>query len=83
MVRLVSTILAAVLALSAAPLAAGQGLQTGAVRGVVKDTTGALVPQVTVHAESPALLGGRVATSDAAGAYLLQGLAPGAYRHEN
>ena len=79
MVRLVSTILVAVLALSAAPLAASQGLQTGAVRGVVKDTTGALVPQVTVHAESPALLGGRVAISDAAGAYLLQGLAPGAY----
>lgn len=81
MVRLFTATVIVLLALSSAPGTGtlAQGLQTGSVRGVVKDTTGQVVPQVTVRAESPAQQGARVTTSDAAGAYLLQGLAPGAY----
>ena len=81
MVRLFSATFVALLALSSATGSAAQGVQTGSVRGVVKDTTGQVVPQVTVRAESPAQQGARVTTSDAAGAYLLQGLAPGAVLH--
>src|SRR5687768_9933340 len=79
MVRLLSATFVAVLALGLAPIASPQGLQTGSVRGVVKDATGQVVPAVTIHAVSSALQGGRFTTSDDAGAYLLQGLAPGEY----
>ena len=79
MIRLFTATLVAFLALSSAPGSFAQGLQTGSVRGVVKDTTGQVVPQVTVRAESSAQQGARVTMSDAAGAFLLQGLAPGAY----
>src|SRR5688500_7713360 len=79
MVRLLSATFVAVLALGLAPTASPQGVQTGSVRGVVKDATGQVVPAVTIHAVSSALQGGRVTTSDDAGAYLLQALAPGEY----
>ena len=80
MTRLFSATFVAVLALGLAPSAYAQGLQTGSVRGVIKDATGQVVPAVTIHAVSPAQQGGRVTTSDDAGAYLLQGLSPGEYR---
>ena len=48
------------LSLLSAPHAAAQGVQTGSVRGVVRDATGMVVAQATIHAESPALLGSRV-----------------------
>src|SRR5687767_3835132 len=79
MVGLFSASLVALFALSFAPDTAAQGIQTGSVRGVVTDTTGHPVPQVTVRAESAALQGSRVTMSDDAGAYLLQGLTPGTY----
>lgn len=78
MVRLLSALVALVTLLSASH-AAGQGVQTGSVRGVVQDATGMVVAQATIHAESPALLGSRVTASDDAGAYQFQGLAPGLY----
>ena len=78
MVRFISATLVALLALSGVD-ASAQGLQTGSVRGVVKDTMGDVVPHVAVRAESPALLAPRVTTTDAAGAYQLQGLVPGSY----
>jgi hypothetical protein len=56
-----------------------QGVQTGSVRGVVRDATGLVLPQATVRAESPAQQGGRVTDTDQAGAYRLTGLAPGDY----
>ncbi len=56
-----------------------QGVQTGSVRGVVRDATGLVLPQATVRAESPAQQGDRGTTTDQAGAYRLAGLAPGDY----
>ncbi len=79
MVRFGSATLVAVLALASGVSTHAQGLQTGAIRGVIKDVTGQVVPFVAIHAVSPAQQGARETTSDEAGAYQLQGLAPGQY----
>jgi len=53
--------------------------QTG-IAGVVRDTTGAVMPGVTVEASSPALIEkSRVAISDSAGQYKIVDLPPGTY----
>lgn len=54
--------------------------QTGAIAGVVKDTTGAVLPGVTVEARSPALIERvRTATTDEKGQYKIVDLRPGIY----
>lgn len=53
--------------------------QTGVIRGVITDNTGAPMPGVTVTAESPALMGTVVAVSDTNGLYRLINLPPGDY----
>ncbi|MBM3818725.1 MAG: hypothetical protein FJW14_06870 [Acidimicrobiia bacterium] len=63
----------------AAGAAAAQGIQTGEIKGVVTDTTGALVPEVTVTLVSPALQGVRSTSTDGQGAYVFRGLAPGTH----
>jgi hypothetical protein len=78
MVRLISATLFALFAFGATPGFA-QGVQTGTIRGVVKDATGEVVPQVTVLAVSAAQIGVRETASDTSGAYQLQGLTPGQY----
>src|SRR5471032_1043933 len=51
-----------------------------AFAGVVKDTTGAVLPGVTVEAASPALIEKvRSVTTDASGAYRIENLRPGTY----
>src|SRR5947199_935068 len=51
-----------------------------AFAGVVKDTTGAVLPGVTVEAASPALIEQvRTATTDSNGAYKIENLRPGVY----
>jgi hypothetical protein len=60
--------------------AAAQTAQSGAIAGEVKDTTGAVLPGVTVEAASPALIEKiRVATTDSQGRYQITELRPGAY----
>ena len=50
-----------------------------AIAGFVKDTTGAVLPGVTVEASSPALIEqARTATTDANGLYRIIDLRPGA-----
>ena len=56
-----------------------QGVQTGDIRGVVTDGTGAVVPAVTIVVTSPALQGARATSSDRQGGYILRGLPPGTY----
>jgi hypothetical protein len=52
----------------------------GTIAGVAKDTTGAVLPGVTVQAASPALIGGgREGVTDAAGQYSIVNLRPGTY----
>ena len=53
-----------------------------AFAGVVKDTTGAVLPGVTVEAASPVLIEKvRSVTTDANGAYRIENLRPGIYTH--
>jgi Carboxypeptidase regulatory-like domain len=67
---------ALLLSVLAVPAAYGQG----AVAGVVKDSTGGVLPGVTVEARSPALIeGARTAVTDANGRYTIADLRPGVY----
>jgi hypothetical protein len=69
-------LVALVLVMPAAALA-----QSGStIAGVVKDTTGAIMPGVTVEASSPALIEKvRTAVTDGAGQYKIVNLVPGVY----
>ena len=54
--------------------------QTSAIAGTVKDTSGAVLPGVTVEAASPALIEKvRSAVSDGNGQYKIEALRPGTY----
>ena len=55
-------------------------LAQASITGVVKDTSGAVLPGVTVEASSPALIEKvRTAVTDASGAYRVEDLRPGTY----
>jgi Carboxypeptidase regulatory-like domain len=52
----------------------------GAITGVVRDTSGAILPGVTVEASSPALIERvRSAVTDSSGQYRIEDLRPGSY----
>src|SRR6476646_6173178 len=51
----------------------------GSIEGIVRDTSGAVLPGVTVEARSPSLVGVSTAISDAQGIYRFPALAPGTY----
>src|SRR5262249_29173058 len=72
-------LLALLIAMTCAPaLATAQ--ESGSIAGVVKDTSGAVLPGVTVEAASPALIEkSRSATTDGQGNYKIVDLRPGAY----
>jgi outer membrane receptor for ferrienterochelin and colicin len=70
--------LAALLTCSVSALA--QGVQTGTIRGTVRDSQDRPVPGATVTATSDALQGPRAATSDAQGYYSLLALPAGRYQ---
>lgn len=54
--------------------------QNGNIAGVARDTTGAVLPGVTVEASSPALIEKtRTVVTDAQGQYQIVDLAPGTY----
>ena len=54
--------------------------QNGAIAGVVRDTTGAVLPGVTVEASSPALIEkARTVITDEQGLYRIVDLRPGIY----
>jgi hypothetical protein len=60
--------------------ARAQSATTGAIAGVARDTTGAVLPGVTVEAASPALIEKvRTAVTDAQGNYKIIDLRPGTY----
>jgi hypothetical protein len=63
--------------LAIAPLALAQ--TSGEIRGQVKDSTGAVLPGVSVEAKSPALQGTKTAVSGADGTYRISLLPPGEY----
>lgn len=53
--------------------------QTGSIEGVVKDTSGAVLPGVTVEARSPAVVGVSTTTTNSQGIYRFPALPPGQY----
>src|SRR3954467_1207394 len=60
--------------------AAGSAQQTSGISGLVKDTSGAVLPGVSVEAASPALIEKvRAVVSDAEGRYTITDLRPGTY----
>src|SRR4029450_5987541 len=60
--------------------APAQSVTTSAIAGVVKDTTGSVLPGVTVEASSPALIEkARTAVTDAEGNYKIVDLRAGTY----
>src|SRR5258705_1721486 len=71
--------LLACLALSVPAIALGQA-DTGNIAGVVRDTSGAVIPGVTVEASSPALIEKvRSVVTDSQGLYRIVDLRPGMY----
>src|SRR5262249_5518858 len=66
-------------ALAAIAPAFAQGVQTGTVRGAVRDTQGLPMPGVTVTATSAALQGPRTTVTSAEGEFTLAALPPGNY----
>src|SRR6201988_2666281 len=72
-------VLFAALLLRGDSLAAQSGL-SGTIAGVVKDTSGAVLPGVTVEAARPALIEKvRSAVTDSTGQYRIENLRPGSY----
>ena len=78
MQRRIVTVFAVVIALlPAAGLA--QGVQTGALNGIVRSVDGVAISEATVVVTSQALQGERAAATDVNGIYTLPGLPPGIY----
>src|SRR5262245_53582864 len=75
-----SSSLAVILAALTVLLLPAKGLAQSAIAGIVKDTSGAVMPGVTIEAASPALIEKvRSVLSDERGAYQLVDLRPGTY----
>ena len=73
-------LLIALLLLSSIPAAAfAQGVQTGTIRGTVRDQQGLPVPGVTITTTSPALQGPRATVTDGEGNFTLAALPAGQY----
>jgi outer membrane receptor protein involved in Fe transport len=53
--------------------------QTGSIQGVVKDSSGGVLPGATVEAKSPKAVGTNTAVTDAQGRYRFPALPPGTY----
>ena len=66
--------------LALVPVSLAQTAVTGGLNGVVKDSTGAVVPGATVTIVNTATGDTRVLTTNAAGRYSAPFLKPGAYR---
>jgi hypothetical protein len=78
--RLVRRFGLTVIALAFTATAWAQSATTGAIAGVARDTTGAVLPGVTVEATSPVLIEkARTAVTDGSGQYRITELSPGTY----
>src|SRR5262245_41786907 len=75
--RFTRVVIASSLSLLLLPLAA---FAQSSIAGVVKDTSGAVLPGVEVEVKSPALIEqSRTATTDSQGVYRIVDLRPGTY----
>ena len=67
------------LLLACAATSFAQGVQTGTIRGTVKDQQGLALPGATITATSTALQGERTVVTDTDGNYLFRAIPPGTY----
>lgn len=74
-----AAVLTACLTASSAFAQGGGASTTGSINGKVADSSGGVLPGVTVTAASPSLIGIQTATTDAGGLYRFPGLPPGVY----
>src|ERR1019366_7542352 len=78
--HLVVAVLAACLLTSSYAFAQGGGASsTGSINGKVSDSSGGVLPGVTVTTTSPSLMGTQVSVTDAGGLYRFPALPPGTY----
>ena len=69
--------------LGMAPPLLAQAVQTSALTGTVKDSTGSVLPGVTVNVSSPRQVGGvQTSVTDSQGVYRFPALRPGTYEME-
>jgi len=79
-VSLASLLTAVLLLVPALVTPAGAQTTTATISGVVSDTSGGVIPGVTVTVTSPATGLTRTVTTDSGGRYALPGLSPGVYQ---
>src|SRR5688500_16801386 len=80
--RVLLSLLAVTCVLPRAARGQNVGVGTGAINGTVTDSSGAVLPRVTIRLSSPALIGDqgtRVSATDAEGLYRFVALPPGEY----
>src|SRR6476659_2923132 len=77
--HLVVAVLAVCLMASTAFAQGGGASTTGSINGKVADTSGAVLPGVTVSATSPSLMGVQTSVTDGGGNYRFPALPPGTY----
>src|SRR5262245_22061800 len=78
--KLRGLIVLAVVGLLLGPFAAWAQNQASGIAGIVEDTSGSVLPGVTVEASSPVLIEKvRTTTTDDQGRYRIDGLLPGTY----
>src|SRR6476646_6614901 len=66
--------------LASTAFAQGVGASTtGSINGKIADSSGGVLPGVTVSATSPSMMGVQTSVSDTGGNYRFPGLAPGTY----
>jgi hypothetical protein len=82
MAKLRSALAFAAMLLVYATIGSAQGVQTGTIRGSVRDQQDLSVPGVTVTVTSPSLQGPRTAVTDATGLYTVAAVPPGQYQVE-
>src|SRR5262245_43337509 len=77
--RLAVALAACLLAATHAFAQGGGASTTGSINGKVADSSGGVLPGVTVNATSPSIMGVQSSTTDSGGNYRFPGLAPGTY----
>src|SRR5690242_20046994 len=77
--HIVAVVLACALAASTAFAQGGGASTTGTINGKISDSSGAVLPGVTVNATSPSMMGVQTVVSDTGGSYRFPALPPGTY----
>src|SRR5687768_13673724 len=80
MKRIVAFALVLLVAAAAAPAFAQVSATTGSINGKVTDSSGGVLPGVSVTIASPNMQGMRTGVTDEQGDYRFPGVAPGVYR---